>query len=93
MCGRLLAPGDPDYDSARVVFNGMFDRRSALIARCRGVADVIDAIRLARRHQLLTAVRGGGHSVAGNSICDDGLVIDLSPMRAVTAPAVRPAVM
>jgi FAD/FMN-containing dehydrogenase len=84
MRGRLLVPGDPDYDSARVVFNGMFDRRPALIARCRGVADVIDAVRLARRHQLLTAVRGGGHSVAGNSTCDNGLVIDLSQMSSVT---------
>ena len=83
MRGRLLKPGEPDYDKARVVFNGMFDRRPALIARCRGVADVIDAVRFARRHHLLTAVRAGGHSVAGNSICDDGLVIDVSQMNSV----------
>ena len=84
MRGRLLKPGEPDYDKARIVFNGMFDRRPALIARCRGVADVIDAVRFARRHHLLTAVRAGGHSVAGNSICDGGLVIDVSPMNSVT---------
>jgi FAD/FMN-containing dehydrogenase len=84
MLGRLLEPGEPDYEKARVVFNGMFDRRPALIARCRGVADVIDAVRFARRHDLLTAVRAGGHSVAGNSTCDDGLVIDVSQMSSVT---------
>ena len=84
MRGPLLKPGQPDYDKARVIFNGMFDRRPALIARCRGVADVIDAVRLARRHHLLTAVRAGGHSVAGNSTCDGGLVIDVSQMNSVT---------
>jgi FAD/FMN-containing dehydrogenase len=84
MRGRLLKPGEPDYDKARVVFNGMFDRRPALIARCRGVADVIDAVRFARRHYLLTAVRAGGHSVAGHSTCDSGLVIDVSNMNSVT---------
>ena len=84
MRGRLLLPGEPDYDRARVIFNGMFDRRPALIVRCRGVADVIDAVSFARRHHLLTAVRAGGHSVAGNSTCDDGLVIDLSQMNSVT---------
>ena len=84
MRGRLLKPGEPDYDKARVVFNGMFDRRPALIARCSGVPDVIDAVRFARRHHLLTAVRAGGHSVAGNSMCNDGLVIDLSRMNNVT---------
>lgn len=84
MRGRLLKPGGPDYDKARVVFNGMFGRRPALIARCRGVADVIHAVRFARRHHLLTAVRAGGHSVAGNSTCDDGLVIDVSQMNSVT---------
>jgi FAD/FMN-containing dehydrogenase len=75
MRGPLLFPGDPDYNRARGVFNGMFDRRPAVVARCRGAADVINAVRFARRHHLLTAVRAGGHSVAGNSICDDGLVI------------------
>jgi FAD/FMN-containing dehydrogenase len=83
MRGRLLLPGEPDYDQARVIFNGMFDRRPALIVRCRGVADVIDTVQFARRHHLLTAIRAGGHSVAGNSMCDEGLVIDLSQMTGV----------
>jgi FAD/FMN-containing dehydrogenase len=83
MRGLLLCSGDPGYDKARIVFNGMFDRRPALIARCRGAADVMDAVQFARRHNLLTAVRGGGHSVAGNSMCDGGLVIDLSQMNSV----------
>src|SRR5262245_44237425 len=83
MRGPLLCAGQPGYDEARVIFNGMFDRRPALIARCRGAADVIDAVRFASRRRLLTAVRGGGHSVAGASTCDNGVVIDLSQMNAV----------
>ncbi len=89
MRGPLLRPGDPGYDQARVIFNGMFDRRPALIVRCRGVADVIDTVQFARRHQLLTAVRAGGHSVAGNSMCDAGLVIDLSRMNSVSVDRKR----
>jgi FAD/FMN-containing dehydrogenase len=81
--GPLLRPGDPGYDAARVVFNGIFDRRPGLIVRCRGAADVMDAVQFARRHALLIAVRGGGHNVAGNSVCDDGLMIDLSLMHGV----------
>ena len=83
MRGALLRAGQPGYDEARVIFNGMFDRRPALIARCRGAADVLDAVRFASRRHLLTAVRGGGHSVAGASMCDGGLVIDLSQMNSV----------
>src|SRR5687768_16412047 len=83
MRGRLLRPEDTGYAEARVIFNGMFDPRPALIARCHGTADVIDAVRFASRHSLLTAVRSGGHSVAGNSTCAGGLVIDLSPMNGV----------
>ncbi len=78
--GQVLAPGDPNYDSARKVWNGQIDRHPALIARCSGPADVIAAVRFAREHDLLAAVRGGGHSVAGHAVCDDGIVIDLSPM-------------
>ncbi|MFN0169541.1 MAG: FAD-binding oxidoreductase, partial [Bryobacteraceae bacterium] len=89
MRGPLLRPGDPGYDGARVIFNGMFDRRPALIARCRGLADVIDAVQFARRHHLLIAVRAGGHSVAGNSMCDQGMVIDLSQMNAVSVDLKR----
>jgi FAD/FMN-containing dehydrogenase len=78
--GELVRPGDPAYDDTRKIWNGHVDRSPALIARCRGVADVIAAVRFAREHELLTAVRGGGHAVAGYSLCDDGIVIDLSPM-------------
>jgi FAD/FMN-containing dehydrogenase len=83
MRGLLLRDGQAGYDEARVIFNGMFARRPALIVRCHGAADVLDAVQFARRHHLLTAVRGGGHSVSGNSMCDEGLVIDLSPMNGV----------
>src|SRR5438067_1994006 len=78
--GELVRPTDTAYDDVRRVWNGGVDRRPALIARCRGVADVTAAVRFAREHDLLTAVRGGGHAVAGHALCDDGLVIDLSLM-------------
>ena len=85
--GGLLEPGDEGYDAARVVWNGMIDRRPALIARCAGVADVIDCVGFARRHGLPLAVRGGGHNVAGYAVCEGGLVVDLSAMRAVRVDA------
>src|SRR5688572_29416384 len=81
--GSVIRPADPGYDTARTLFNAMIDRRPALIARCMGVADVIAAVRFAGDHGLRTAVRGGGHNVAGTSLNDGGLVIDLSAMRAV----------
>jgi len=81
--GALLCPGDNGYDDARRLWNAMIDRRPALIVRCAGVADVIQAVQFARTHDLLVAVRGGGHNVAGNAVCDDGLMIDLSPMKSV----------
>lgn len=81
--GGLIAPADADYDEVRVVWNGMIDRRPALIARCSGVADVVAAVDFARSHRLPVAVRGGGHNVAGYAVCDGGLMIDLSLMRAV----------
>ena len=81
--GRLVRPADPEYDAARQVWNGMIDRYPALIARCAGTADVIAAVNFAREHDLLVAVRGGGHNVAGNAVCDGGLVINLSAMRGV----------
>jgi len=82
--GTVLIPGDEGYDVARRVWNGMIDRRPALIARCAGVDDVIASIRFAQAHHLPVAVRGGGHNVAGSAVCDGGLVIDLAPMHAVT---------
>ena len=81
--GQLLSPGDDGYDRARKLWNGMFDRRPALIARCAGAADVIRAVSFARDNRLAVAVRGGGHSFPGHSVCDGGLVIDLSAMKAI----------
>jgi FAD/FMN-containing dehydrogenase len=81
--GTLLLPTDTGYGDARRVHNGLIDRRPALIARCRGVNDVVDALRLARDRKLDVAVRGGGHNVAGRSTTDGGLMIDLSPMTGI----------
>lgn len=78
--GRLLRPGDDHYDEARRIWNGHVDRRPALIAQCSGPADVVAAVRFSRERELLVAVRGGGHAVAGHAVCDDGVLIDLSPM-------------
>jgi len=81
--GSLLRSGDPGYEDARKVHNGMVDKRPAVVARCRGVADIVDAIRFARDTGLQVAVRGGGHNVAGRATINDGLVIDLSPMKGI----------
>ena len=85
--GELVLPGDSAYDEARSVWNGMIERRPALIARCTGTSDVIAAIGFARSEGLTVAVRGGSHNVAGNATCDGGLVIDLSPMKGVRVDA------
>jgi hypothetical protein len=81
--GQLLLAQDEGYDQARRLWNGAFDRHPALIARCAGAADVVQAVNFARSHRLLTAVRGGGHSISGQSSCDGGLMIDLSPMKGI----------
>ena len=81
--GQLIHPEDPGYDDARALWNGMIDRRPALVASCEGTADVIACVDFARRQDLPVAVRGGGHGVAGTALCEGGLVIDLSPMHDV----------
>ena len=90
LSGEVWHPGHHAYDTGRRVHNGMIDRRPALIARCQGVADVQAAVRAAREHGLEIAVRGGGHNVAGNAVCDDGLMIDLAGMRAACTSIRRP---
>jgi FAD/FMN-containing dehydrogenase len=87
--GALLLPTTAGYDDARKIFNGMFDRRPALIARCAGAADVVRSVNFARAYGLLVAVRGGGHSLSGQSVCDDGLMIDLATMRSVRVDPAR----
>src|SRR5215204_6018675 len=81
--GELISPDSPCYDERRRVWNASIDRYPALIARCTGVADVIEAVRFARTHQLLVAVRGGGHSYPGYGVCDGGMVIELSLMKGI----------
>jgi FAD/FMN-containing dehydrogenase len=79
--GKVVLPGDKDYDEARKVYNGMIDRRPRLIAYCADVADVITAVNFGRENKLLISIRGGGHNAGGLGVCDDGLVIDLSSIR------------
>jgi FAD/FMN-containing dehydrogenase len=81
--GAIIQPGDAEYDAARKVYNGMIDKRPAVIVRCVDVADVIAAVNYARASGVLTAIRGGGHNGGGLGTCDDGLVIDLSPMKGI----------
>ena len=81
--GRLFEPGDGGYDDARAIWNGAIDRRPGLIARCADASDAVTAVRFALEHDIRTSVRGGGHGVAGLSLCDDGLVIDLSALKGI----------
>jgi hypothetical protein len=88
--GALLRSGEEGYDEARRIWNGAIDRHPALIARCAGADDVVEAVRFARERDLVVSVRGGSHAVAGHAVCDDGLTIDLSLMKAISvAPAAR----
>jgi hypothetical protein len=79
--GDVLRPGDPGYDAARAVFNAMIDRKPLAILRCREAADIAHGITFARANDLALSVRGGGHNVAGNAVCDGGIMLDLSPMK------------
>jgi FAD binding domain/Berberine and berberine like len=90
--GELLRPADPGYDTARTLWNALIDHRPALIARCAGVADVIAVVRLARQHDLLVSIRGGGHNIPGKAVCDGGLMIDLSRMKSIRVDPVAQTV-
>src|SRR5262245_31436942 len=81
--GALCLPGDAGYDEARTLWNAMIDRKPAAIVRAAGASDVIQTVKLAAQHGLLLAVRGGGHNIAGNAVCEGGLMLDLSPMKSV----------
>ena len=85
--GEVILPTDGGYDEVRKVFNGMIDRRPALIARCVDTQDVVRCVRFARERDMLVSVRGGGHSVAGHGVCDGGLMIALSLMKGVEVNA------
>lgn len=88
--GEVVSPGDEAYDDARKIWNAMIDKRPALIVRCTTTSDVVLAVNFARDNGLLLAVRGGGHNIAGSAMCDDGIVIDLSQMKAASVdPAAR----
>jgi FAD/FMN-containing dehydrogenase len=87
--GEVILPGDSAYEDARKIWNAMIDKRPAVIARCATTPDVIRAVSFARDHGLLLAVRGGGHNIAGSAICDDGLVVDLSRMKAAHVDPAR----
>ena len=81
--GTIVTPDSPDYDTSRTIWNAMIDKRPGMIVRCAGTADVLHAVKFARAHDLLVAVKGAGHNIAGNAICNEGLVIDLSHMKSV----------
>lgn len=90
--GNVLLPSDADYDEVRQIWNAMVDRRPALIARCASSESVVQAVKFGRKNNLLVSIRGGGHNIAGNAVCDDGLMIDLSLMKGVQVdPSARRA--
>jgi FAD/FMN-containing dehydrogenase len=90
--GQSFCPGDAGYDEARTIPNAMINRRPAMIVRCAGAADVVSCVRAAREHDLLVSVRGGGHSIAGKAVCEDGLMIDMSGMKAIFVDPLRKTV-
>ena len=85
--GIAFTPESDGYEAARKVWNGMIDKRPAIIVRCGGVSDVVNAVKFAREHELMLSLRGGAHSIAGHGTCDGGIVIDLSPMKGVRVDA------
>ena len=85
----LIMPFDAGYDEGRSVWNGMVDKRPAMIAKCINADDIKKCVSFAQRHDLLVAIKGGGHNVAGKAVCDDGLMIDLSQMNAITVDPVK----
>jgi len=87
--GQSFLPGDPGYDEARTAPNAMIDRRPAIIARCAGASDVVACLRLAREHDIIVSVRGGGHSIAGKAVCDRALMIDMSAMKGIRVDPAR----
>jgi FAD/FMN-containing dehydrogenase len=87
--GNVCLPGEAGYDEARTIWNAMIDRHPGAVVRCKGAADIMRAVQFAREHRLLLAVRGGGHNIAGNAVCEGGLLIDLSPMRSVRVDPAR----
>ena len=87
--GTILQTGDAGYNEARSIWNAMIDRRPALIVRCANAEDVVQSVRFARDNKLVLAVRGGGHNIAGNAVCENGMMIDLSPMKSVRVNAAK----
>ena len=82
-------PGDAGYDDARSIWNGMVDKRPAMIAKCKNADDIIKCVNFAQHHNVLVSIKGGGHNVAGRAVCDDGLMINLSEMNAVIVDPVK----
>lgn len=89
VAGKAIRPGDPEYEGARRIWNAHVSKRPGLIVRCAGTADVVQAVKFARANNVVVAIRGGGHNVAGRALCDDGIVIDLSAMKAVFVDPAR----
>lgn len=87
--GRIMLPDDDGYDSSRSVWNAMIDKYPALVVKCAGASDIIEAVKFARQNELLVAVKSGGHSFAGRSVCEGGLLIDLSGMRGVRVDPIK----